>query len=61
MSEALGVALDEWEVETGLTHRQGPTGTLEFLVRWKGFGPAHDTWEPWHHFFPQYKVLVAKY
>lgn len=38
----------EWEVESIQNHRDTRKGR-EYLVRWKGFTPAEDTWEPRSH------------
>lgn len=46
---------DEFIVEAILGHRRSPLApprkrgrnTLEFLVRWEGFDPASDSWEPY--------------
>ena len=36
----------EHEVERILDHRQNNRRSKSYLVRWTGFGPEHDTWEP---------------
>ena len=38
----------EWEVEKvlGSRHRRNQ---LQYLIRWKGFSEAHDSWEPLTH------------
>ena len=35
-----------YEVEKLVEHLQGPQKNFEYKVRWKGFGPEDDTWEP---------------
>lgn len=36
----------EYEVEDIIDSKVDDNGVEKFLVRWKGFGAAHDTWEP---------------
>lgn len=42
----------EYEVESILDHRlvgNGKRRKSQFLVRWKGYGPEHNSWEPEAH------------
>jgi hypothetical protein len=59
----------EWEVETILEyrnkHRNMSSGTVvtcppEYLVRWRGYGEEHDTWEPASH-MSHCKRLLAEF
>ena len=49
---ALTDTFDEFVVEKILDMRgnpRGPKKLLEFKVRWAGYGPQDDTWEPWEY------------
>jgi len=35
---------DQYEIENILEHNSVDQGKFEYKVRWKGWGPAHDTW-----------------
>lgn len=39
---------DDWEVEAVLEYRVR-YGTEQWLLKWKGYGPDRNTWEPWEH------------
>ncbi|KAJ1957241.1 hypothetical protein GGI12_005080, partial [Dipsacomyces acuminosporus] len=41
---------DVYEVEAIIDHKDEEDGSFSYLVRWKGFGPDHDTWEPQSNF-----------
>ncbi|GJP79406.1 hypothetical protein CLOP_g9640, partial [Closterium sp. NIES-67] len=36
----------EYEVESVLAHRRRQNGTVELLIRWKGYDPSEDRWIP---------------
>ena len=46
---------DDYIVEKILAHRPNRSvpGGLEFRVRWRGYGPSHDLWEPASSFVPR--------
>jgi len=49
---------DVFEVDAILDHR-GSVKKTEFLIRWKGYGSKHDTWEPRSNILD--KTLVDNY
>ena len=46
---------DDYTVEKILAQRPKASapGGLEFKVRWRGYGPSHDNWEPVSSFVPR--------
>ena len=49
---------DEWEVEAIQTHKD-VRGVRRYLVRWKGYSPADDTWEPEENLANAEEILEA--
>eukprot|EP01116_Phalansterium_solitarium_P007184 TRINITY_DN19703_c0_g1_i1.p1 TRINITY_DN19703_c0_g1~~TRINITY_DN19703_c0_g1_i1.p1 ORF type:complete len:174 (-),score=35.63 TRINITY_DN19703_c0_g1_i1:65-586(-) len=48
-----------FQVDRILNHRLTPEGSVEYLIRWQGFGPSDDSWEPAANVLSQ--VLIAEY
>ncbi|THC87561.1 hypothetical protein EYZ11_012993 [Aspergillus tanneri] len=40
---------EEWEVDQILEEKRDKSGNISYLVRWKGYPPDDDTWEPRSH------------
>jgi hypothetical protein len=53
-AEDLEATPGEYVVENILSHRKGPYGQWQFLVKWKGWDESDNTWEPIGHFFHRY-------
>ena len=43
---------DEYEIEGIKGHRGQPTNR-QYLIRWKGYTPDYDTWEPRNNIHPE--------
>ena len=52
---------DQWNVAKILRHRRNARGKLDFLVRWEGWGPEGDQWEPAASFLPVVNPIWIKY
>ena len=54
---------DDYTVEKILAQRPKALapGGLEFKVRWRGYGPSHDTWEPVSSFVPRVNTPFMEY
>ena len=54
---------DDYTVEKILAQRPNASapGGLEFKVRWRGYGPSHDTWEPVSLFVPRINTPFMDY
>ena len=59
--QELDAGIDDWEVQEVVSHRPGPDGQPEFRIRWQGFSPEDDTWEPWRNLFPGSNDLAVEY
>ena len=56
----------EFLVENILAHRKTPGSNnkrtdFEFLVKWRGYDEANNTWEPWEFVRDNDKLLVYLY
>jgi hypothetical protein len=51
----------EYEVEKLLAHRGGNHHEHEYHVRWKGYSPEYDTWEPESHLQPNAAEAINDY
>jgi len=54
-------AEDSYDVEKILDDRVDADGVRRFLVRWEGYGPGEDSWEPAFQFFPNLCVPFMDY
>ena len=54
---------DDSTVEMILAQRLNASapGGVEFKVRWQGYGPSHDTWEPVSSFVPRINTPFMDY
>ena len=54
---------DDYTVEKILAQRSNASapGGLEFKLRWRGYGPSHDTWEPVSSFVPRINTHFMDY
>jgi ribosomal protein L21E len=50
----------EYLVEQVLKGRKLRGGKMEYLIRWKGYGPEHDTWEPETHLNDFLKAYIKE-
>ena len=54
---------DDYSVEKILAQRPSASapGGVEFKVRWRGYGPSHDTWETFSSFVPRINTPLMEY
>ena len=57
------VEQDDYTVEKILAQRPNASvaGGVKFRVRWRGYGPSHDTWEPVSSFAPRINTPFMKF
>jgi hypothetical protein len=51
---------DAFIVEKVLGKKQKPDGTWEYLLKWKGFSNAHNTYEPYENLNETLQTYVDK-
>lgn len=44
--EGLDEGEEEYEIEAIRDHRGRPNGSIEYLIKWKGYPESDNTWEP---------------
>ena len=49
---------EEYEVEAIIDHKR-EKGTWWYLIKWKGYGPESNTWEPRQNITHAEKILKA--
>lgn len=49
----------EFAVEEIVKHRVEKNKKIKYLIRWEGYGPADDTWEPEKHLYMYYDMLAS--
>ena len=51
---------EEYEVEAILAHKV-IRGTRRYLIKWRGYASAENSWEPEQHLIPNAVDLLAAY
>ena len=51
----------KWIVEKILDHKPKRGKIKEYLIKWKGWGPEHDSWEPAENMEEDIPSLVSRY
>jgi hypothetical protein len=50
---------EEYKVDHIVRHKRNKQGRLLFLIRWKGYSPEEDSWEPAGNLKHAREVLTA--
>jgi len=48
--------VEEYVVEKVVNKRVKNHGKIEYLLKWKGYGSEHNTWEPIEHIYCRHKI-----